>query len=49
MLVVWLNSYPNSPIIGHLSINNLQSKIVNLREIIEKLKLDAFFFVEGPN
>ena len=36
------NSDPNNPIIGYLNINNLQNKIISLREIIEKAPLDVF-------
>ena len=35
------NSYPNNPIIGYLSTNTLQNKIISLRELIAKAPLDV--------
>ena len=38
--------YPNNLLIGYLNINSLRNKIIDVREVIEKLSLDYFVISE---
>ena len=38
--------YSKNPLLGYLNINSLRYKIIDLREIVEKLQLDYFVMSE---
>ena len=37
------NAYQNNPLIAYLNINSLREKIISLREILKKVKIDVLF------
>ena len=40
------DAYPNNPIIGYININSLREKIISLRDVISKSKLEVLCIYE---
>ena len=38
--------YPNNPLICYLNINSLRNKIIDTREVIDKISPDVFIIAE---